>query len=84
MGLKLRLEWFDKTTELGIGTERSADLGEDYTVVDSLGLSVDDDINNGMFELREEWLSTMQPYFSHKVSLSESDYFFALDYRKSW
>jgi hypothetical protein len=84
MGLKLRLEWFDKTTELGIGTERSADLGEDYSVVDSLGLSVDDDINNGMFELREEWLLTIQPHFSHKIISSESDYFLALDYRKSW
>lgn len=84
MGLKLRLEWFDKSTELGLGIERSADLGEDYTVVDSLSLSVEDDINNGMFQLREEWLLTIQPLFSHKIISSESDYFLALDYRKSW
>ncbi|WP_305393522.1 colicin E3-like toxin immunity protein [Pseudomonas sp. FP2309] len=40
-----------------------------------LGLSVNEDINNGMFELRQEWLSPIQTYFSHEIAFSESDYF---------
>jgi len=80
MGLKVRLEWFDKTTDLLSGTEHSSDLGDDQSVISKLGLSVDEDVNNGMFELRREWLSVLQTYFSHKITLSESDYFIALDY----
>ena len=50
MGLKVRLEWFDKTTEYACGTEDSKDLGEDYSVVTKLGLSKGEAVNNGMFE----------------------------------
>ncbi|WP_350613724.1 colicin E3-like toxin immunity protein [Pseudomonas sp. HY7a-MNA-CIBAN-0227] len=84
MGLKLRLQWFDETTERGIGMERSTDIGDDDAVVTALGLSVQEDVNNGVFELREEWLTTIQPYFLHKIIFPESDYFLALDYRESW
>ena len=83
MGLNVRLEWFDRTTERLCGTVNSADLGDDYTVISSLGLSTARDVNNGMFELRTEWLSMIQPYFSHEISLSESDYFIAFDYEVS-
>ncbi|MDT9634730.1 colicin E3-like toxin immunity protein [Pseudomonas marginalis] len=80
MGLKMRLEWFDRTTERLRGTEDSADLGNDYSVISKLGLSIDEDVNNGMFELRREWLSQIQTHFSHEIALSESDYFIAFDY----
>ncbi|MCS4250335.1 hypothetical protein M2394_004681 [Pseudomonas sp. BIGb0164] len=80
MGLKVRLEWFDRTTERLSGTEDSADLGDDYSVISKLGLSIDKDVNNGMFELRREWLSRVQVHFSHGIALSESDYFIAFDY----
>jgi hypothetical protein len=80
MGLKVRLEWFDRATEWLSGTEDSADLGDDHSVISKLGLSVDEDVNNGMFELRREWLSLIQAYFSHQIVLSESDYFIAFDY----
>ncbi|TKK26775.1 colicin transporter [Pseudomonas sp. CFBP13528] len=83
MGLKVRLEWFDRTTEWLIGTEDSADLGNDYSVISELGLSVDEDVNNGMFELRREWLSQVQAYFSHEIALSESDYYVAFDYEEA-
>ncbi|MBD8100625.1 colicin transporter [Pseudomonas fluorescens] len=83
MGLKVRLEWFDRTTEWLIGTEDSADLGKDYSVISELGLSVDEDVNNGMFELRREWLSQVQAYFSHEIALSESDYYVAFDYEEA-
>ncbi len=79
MGLKVRLEWFDRTTEWLIGEEDSPDQGDDYSIVMKLGLSVDQDVNNGMFELHREWLPLVQPYFAHQIALSESDYFIALD-----
>ncbi|WP_268802243.1 colicin E3-like toxin immunity protein [Pseudomonas palleroniana] len=37
MGLKVRLEWFDRTTELLRGTQNSADLGDDYSVISKQG-----------------------------------------------
>lgn len=80
MGLKVRLEWFDITTERLRGTEDSADLGNDYSALSELGLSAAEDINNGMFELRREWLPLIQARFSHEITPSESDYFIAFDY----
>ncbi|AVE05634.1 colicin transporter [Pseudomonas palleroniana] len=80
MGLKVRLEWFDRTTELLRGTQDSADLGDDYSVISKLGLSAVEDVNNGMFELRSEWQSVIQAHFTHEITLSESDYFIAFDY----
>lgn len=80
MGLKVRLEWFDRTTERLSGTQNSADLGNDYSVISRLGLSADEDVNNGMFELRREWLPLIQAHFSHEITLSENDYFIAFDY----
>jgi hypothetical protein len=80
MGLKVRLEWFDKTTEWLSGAVDSVDLGDDYSIVAELGLSKEEDVNNGMFELRREWLPLVQTYFAHEIELSESDYFIALDY----
>lgn len=84
MGLKVRLEWFDRTTECLSGTEDSADLGDDYSVISKLGLSPNEDINNGMFELRREWISLIQEHFSHEIALSESDYFIAFDYEDAY
>ncbi|KWV80115.1 colicin transporter [Pseudomonas sp. PA-7-1E] len=83
MGLKIRLEWFDRTTERLRGTESSADCGDDYSVISTLGLLSAAEVNNGMFELRREWLSVIQPRFSHEIALSESDYFIAFDYEVS-
>ncbi|RFD33289.1 colicin transporter [Pseudomonas sp. GL93] len=80
MGLKVMLEWFDRTTERLSGTEISANFGDDYSVISTLGLLSAVDVNNGMFELRKEWLSVIQPHFSHEIALSESDYFIAFDY----
>ena len=80
MGLKVRLEWFDRTTEWLRGTEHSADLGDDYSVISELGLSVNEDVNNGMFKLRQEWLSLIQAYFFHEITFSENDYFIGFDY----
>ncbi|MDZ0717944.1 cloacin immunity family protein, partial [Klebsiella pneumoniae] len=47
MGLKLRLTWFDKKTEEFKGEEYSKDFGDDGSVIESLGMPLKDNINNG-------------------------------------
>ncbi|EKN6174391.1 cloacin, partial [Yersinia enterocolitica] len=47
MGLKLHLDWFDKKTELCKGEEYSADLQSDGSVIEQLGLQIENNINNG-------------------------------------
>lgn len=51
MGLKLRLEWFDKQTECYEGEEYSKDLGEDGAVIEALGIPIKNNINNGGFNV---------------------------------
>ncbi|HDT3412120.1 TPA: cloacin, partial [Klebsiella variicola] len=56
MGLKLRLEWFNKQTDLLVGKEYSKDFGDDGSVIESLGIPLKDNINNGGFDLEESWI----------------------------
>lgn len=85
MGLKIRLQWFDKSTELGAGKEYSADFGSDAGIMtDVLNVPIKNNVNNGLFELKSEWLSSLQPYFNHVIDLSSYDYFVAFDYRDTW
>jgi len=37
MGIKVRLNWYDKETEIGVGKEYSVDLGDDGSVIEALG-----------------------------------------------
>lgn len=47
MGLKLRLTWFDKNNDDFKGEEYSKDFGDDDSLIDALGLPLDDTMNNG-------------------------------------
>lgn len=51
MGLKLRLEWYSKQTESYEGEEYSEDLGDDDSVIEALGIPVENNINNGGFNI---------------------------------
>lgn len=51
MGLKIRLEWYDKETELGEGEELSQDFGDDGYVIEALDIPIDNNINNGGFDV---------------------------------
>lgn len=84
MGLKLRLEWYDRKTEEGIGEEYSDDLREDFSVLGALGLPVEHNINNGGFDVRETWVAILQPYFRHTFDITAHDYQIAFDYRNAW
>jgi hypothetical protein len=84
MGLKIRLEWYDKKTELGEGEELSKDYGDDGFVIESLGMPIENNINNGGFDVVSSWVSTLQPHFRHVINLSSYDYQVAFIYRDKW
>ncbi|WP_214510981.1 colicin E3-like toxin immunity protein [Pseudomonas brassicacearum] len=84
MGLKLKLDWYDKKTELGEGREYSKDFGDDAFVLDALGVPVDGNINAGGFDVSNEWVEVLQPYFTHSLDLSTYDYQVSFDYRDVW
>jgi len=80
MGLKLRLEWYDKHTQLCEGEEYSKDLGDDETVLNALGIPVENNINNGGFNVVENWTPIIQPYFQHNIFLTAYNYQISFDY----
>lgn len=84
MGLKLRLEWYDKQTENYQGEEFSNDLGDDKSVLDALGIPVENNINNGGFDVPSHWTTIIQPYFRHTIEYTDHDYQLSFDYRDSW
>ena len=81
MGLKIRLEWYDKETELGEGEELSQDLGDDGSVIEAFGMPIENNLNNGGFDVGSQWVSTLQPHFLHIIRLSAFDYQLAFIYR---
>lgn len=84
MGLKVRLRWFDKETEILVEKEYSKDFEDDFLIIDNLGRSVKKDINNGNFDVNTEWVGILQPHFKHVLDLSVYDYQVSFDYRDVW
>lgn len=84
MGLKIRLEWYDKVTEIGEGEELSQDFGDDSSVIEVLGMSIENNINNGGFNVAAHWVNTLQPHFRHSIQMSSYDYQVAFIYRDKW
>ncbi|GHM57823.1 hypothetical protein ECZU51_64930 [Escherichia coli] len=80
MGLKLDLTWFDKKSE-EFKEEYSKDFGDDGSIIERLGMPLKDNINNGCFDVKNEWVPLLQPYFKHQINLSDSSYFVSFDYR---
>ena len=81
MGLKLDLIWFDKKTEEFIGEEYSKDFGDDGSVIESLGMPLKDNINNGGFDVEKSWVPLLQPYFKNKIEVDTYWYQISFDYR---
>ena len=81
MGLKLRLAWYDRNTGQGEGVEFSQDFGDNVSVMDELVLSIDHDINNGEFDVVNEWLTILQPLFMHPIDLGLFDYQISFNYK---
>ncbi|NYY77896.1 cloacin [Escherichia coli] len=81
MGLKLNLTRFDKKTEEFIGEEYSKDFGDDGSVIESLGMPLKDNINNGGFDVEKSWVPLLQPYFKNKIEVDKYWYQISFDYR---
>ena len=81
MGLKLRLAWYGRNTGLGEGVEFSQDFGDDVSIMDELGLSIGHDINNGEFDVANEWLTILQPLVMHSIDLGLFNYQISFNYK---
>ncbi|WP_434674075.1 colicin E3-like toxin immunity protein [Pseudomonas sp. R1-15] len=84
MGLKLRMDWYHPKTELGEGKEYSEDLREDMSPIAALGLENEPNIYDGGFDVLEEWIPILQPFFSHLIVPEEFDYQISFRYRIAW
>ena len=82
MGLTVELSWYDKKTEFIVEDETSEDFGNDCTIVETLGLSINKNVNNGCFDVGREWLTTLQPLFVHRIDLNEFDYQVSFNYKR--
>lgn len=67
MGLKLDLTWFDKKTEEFKGEEYSKDFGDDGSVIESLGMPLKDNINNGCFDVKMSGFHYCNPTLNIKL-----------------
>jgi hypothetical protein len=84
MGLKIRLRWFDKVSELLVEKEYSQDFGNDSKILDELNIPLENNINNGNFDVDAEGVEILQPHFTHPLDLSKYDYQISFDYRDIW
>ncbi|WP_434670890.1 colicin E3-like toxin immunity protein (plasmid) [Klebsiella sp. B345] len=81
MGLKLHTQWFDKVSEEIIGDEYSKDLGDNDTLINETIKPNDENvINNGVFDLRIEWVPAIQKHVNHKIDLNKYLYQISFDY----
>ena len=74
MGLILILEWFDKSDEVLISKETSADLGQNGSVIKKFNLPFDGRIYDGGFDVLISWIDDLQPLFSHHIDFEKYDY----------
>lgn len=84
MGLRARLEWYDKKTEVGEGEELSKDFGDDGSLIEALGLPIANNINIGGFDVKTEWIDVLQTHFKHAIEFSSYDYQISFVYRDRW
>ncbi len=84
MGLKVRIHWFNKLTEFEEGKEYSADLEENGTVIEAIGLPLDGTINHGLFDVVPAWVPILQSYFEHRIDLNTYFYQVGFSYRERW
>ncbi len=81
MGNKLILTWFDKKTEEFKGEEYYKDFGDDGSVIESLGIPLKDNINNGEFDLKKEWVPLIHTFFKNQLIPDVDNCYIDFDYR---
>ena len=57
-----------------MGEETSADLGNDGSIINKLGLPFDGRIYDGGFDVLASWIIDLQPLFTHKIDFQRFDY----------
>lgn len=81
MGLKIHLCCFDRVTEECLYEDYSADLGDDGGVLDRLGLPLENNINNGGFDVLPEWVPVLQSFFTRHIEHDRYWYQVSFEYR---
>ena len=84
MGLKVRLNWYDKNTEIGVAKEYSTDLGDDGALIEAFGLMDEPEIYDGGFDVLPAWITDLQPLFNHQIEPAAFDYQVSFRYRQVW
>nr|WP_241391571.1 colicin E3-like toxin immunity protein [Yersinia frederiksenii]ULG19872.1 cloacin [Yersinia frederiksenii] len=85
MGLKLRVNWYDKKTELLVGQEYSQDFGnDDFLIEETVNPKDENIINNGEFDLEYGWVIPIQKHIVHKIEMNTYDYQIAFEYSDTW
>jgi hypothetical protein len=74
MALRIRLEWYDKSTDLGLGEELSNIIEDNDFVFTTLGLTDEYQIFDGGYNVLREWISLLQSYFTHPIDTARHDY----------
>lgn len=83
MHLSVILEWFEKSTGLGIGEEPS-NIFEDYSILTSLELEEDYQIFDGSYDVKEQWITVLQPHFKHEINQDNYDYQISFHHQGPW
>jgi hypothetical protein len=84
MGIKVRLEWYDKRTEALNADEYSIDFGDDDTILHALGLMDEFQIFDGGYNVLPTWIPILQRYFEHQIDPTLYDYQVSFRYRDHW
>lgn len=84
MVMKIRLRWYDKHSSDLKADEYSADIDDVDSVFEALGLSEETAIYADVFNVLQNWITTLQPYFQHAIEPSLFDYQISFRYQGTW
>lgn len=84
MGLRVTLEWFEKTNGFGIDEETSNIFEDTHSILSSLGLGGDHQIFDGSYDLKTQWIEIMQPHFKHLINQQNYDFQISFHHQGPW
>ncbi|MBW4795192.1 colicin E3-like toxin immunity protein [Pseudomonas tolaasii] len=84
MVMKIRLRWYEKHSNDLKADEYSADIDDADSVFEALGLSEETAIYADVFNVLQNWITTLQPYFQHAIEPSLFDYQISFRYQGTW
>jgi hypothetical protein len=84
MTMKIRLQWFNKTTDNLEASEHSADFEEEDSILNALDLNEEPQIYAGGFDVLPSWITILQPYFQHVIAPGLFNYQISFRYQGAW